>query len=53
MVAVFAFVDAKMRRNMVIVLGDASGELGFFTGGVTNFVLVANPTARGFVDSLI
>ena len=37
----------------MVIFGDASGSLGFFSGGVANFVLVADPTTLRFVDFVV
>lgn len=49
MVAVFTLIDTKL-RGAVVIGGDLSSELGFFSGGVDDFVGVAYPTALGLVD---
>lgn len=50
-IAVFAFVDRE-RAGVVVVLGDFSGQLGFFASIVNNFMAFAYPAA-GWIVGLI
>ncbi len=50
MIAIFALINAEVRGEMVIVLGDAGGGFGFFFSVIADFVGVADPAALGFVD---
>lgn len=43
MIAIFTLIDTEMSVDMVVILSDASGELGLFTGGIANFMLVPHP----------
>lgn len=51
MIAILALVDAEMAADIVVVLGDAGGELGFFASSVANFMRFAHPAAFRLVFS--
>lgn len=48
-VAIFAFVYAKLRADVMIIFSDTSRKLGFFASFVANFMRIADPTARRIV----
>ena len=43
MITIFTLIDTKTSVDMVVILSDASGELGLFTSSVANFMLVPHP----------
>lgn len=53
MVAIFAFIDAKMSANMVVILGDTRSQLGFFASGIAYFVLISYPTTLRLIDTTV
>lgn len=48
MVAVFAFIDLE-GGGVMVVLSDEGGDFGGFAGGVGDFMVFANPTARRLI----
>lgn len=49
-ITILAFVDIETSARAVLVLGDASGKLGFFLGSVDDFVGVADPATLGGIS---
>lgn len=52
-IAVFALIDAETSGHMMVILGDASGELCLFAGIVANFMSITDPAAFWLVNLVL
>ena len=52
MFGVGTFVGLQLGMQIMVVLGDASGEFGFFIGIVNNLVSVTNPATLWLIGSI-